>query len=559
MRSEFGVLLRFKLLAILRSIRRLPPAQKGIGVFFGLIVLAFMAGGFELAFRIFTYLKLQAVVGRPLAFHMLDLLLLTFFTLLVASSVVSAIPTLFTSREIPYLMGQPVRHRNVFLVKFVENFLYTSWATFVLATPVLLAFSVAFRIPWPETLVILLGLLPLVFLAVSVGTLLALLGAFALRKLSPRSMTLVILAVIALLAAFGLRAVFPSLAPLEQIESFTQFNRYLATLELTTPYAPSSWLVELVRAGLTRNLADLGFFSALLASSALAAFQLAYLLGRATYYRSWSRSLEAREARPSRTRRTSEAIRRLFPGVAGSLVLKDLRTFSRDAAELTQTLFLAVLLTVYLLIVSSLPKVQPTTSFWQTIIAYIHVGTLGYFLATFAMRFVFPAISLEGQASWMLWAAPFRQTRIFWTKLLTNVAFFLLVTEALTLVTSHILKLDPFVRNLSLLVVLLLDVSLVSLSLSMGAIFPNFREANPSRMSSSASGIVTILLSLGYVLAVVILLAPAISSHFGSQFQAVAFNPTTLLTAGIGILVASGLTTILPITFALRRLKRYDF
>src|SRR3990167_1259434 len=107
---QFALLLRFKLLTILRSIRRLPPTQKGIAFLFALVVLAFMAGGFELAFRIFTYLRLQAVVGRPLAFHMLDLLLLTMFGLLVASSVVSAIPTLFRSREITFLLSHPITY-----------------------------------------------------------------------------------------------------------------------------------------------------------------------------------------------------------------------------------------------------------------------------------------------------------------------------------------------------------------------------------------------------------------------------------------------------------------
>jgi len=559
--SQFFLLLKLKFNILIKGFIRLTKIQKVIAVIFFLVILFFILGDYGIFYAVFQYLKLQPIIGKPLTWHSLDLIFLAFFFLLIVSNIITAIPTLLKSKEIPHLLDKPVSHLTIFSYKFFENIIYSSWAILILGFPVLVAFGTIYQVAWYFYPVIILALVPFVVASSAIGILITLLAARFLSKFSGKQIFMGIVVITAGIFYFFLRFSFPSMKFLTNIESISALNRFIASLNFTSPYFPSSWLIELAKSLSEKNASNSIFYILLLLSTALAFGQICLLLANATYYKVWNISQEGREIRHQKSKYEipSAFWRQLFPGVFGALVLKDIRLFFRNAIELSQTLFLAMLLAFYLFILGVVPMFNPNSSFLATIVTYINFGITGYMLATFAMRFTFPAISLEGQNSWIIWSSPMKNTKVFWEKFWSNLILFFIITQSLTLASAWILKLDSFVLVISLVINLLMNISLVSLTLGFGALFPNFREKNPSRLASSSAGVITILLALVYVAAVIIFLATPLESHFKARLSEGVFQNWTLFYALGGILGVSFLATFLPLFFGIRRLRKYDF
>lgn len=559
--SQFLLLLKLKFNILYKGFIRLTKIQKVIAVVFFLVIIFFILGDYGIFYAVFQYLKLQPIIGKPLTWHSLDLIFLAFFFLLIVSNIISAIPTLLKSKEIPHLLDKPVSHLTIFSYKFFENIIYSSWAILILGFPVLVAFGTVYKVAWYFYPVIILALVPFVVASSAIGILITLLAARFLSRFSGKQIFLGILIIGAGAFYFFLRFSFPSMKFLTNIESISALNRFIASLNFTSPYLPSSWLIDLAKSLFEKNAGDSIFYLLLLLSTALAFGQICLLLANAIYYKVWNISQEGREIKRQKSKYDipSSFWRQLFPGVFGSLFLKDIRLFLRDAVELSQTLFLAMLLALYLFILGVVPMFNPNSSFLATVVAYINFGITGYMLATFAMRFTFPAISLEGQNSWIIWSAPMKNTKVFWEKFWSNLILFFIITQGLTLVSAWILKLDSFVLIISLIINLLMNISLVSLTLGFGALFPNFREKNPSRLASSSAGVITILLALIYVAAIIIFLATPLESHFKARLGEAIFQKWTLFYAFGGIIGTSFLFTFLPLFFGVRRLKKYNF
>ena len=81
-------------------------------------------------------------------------------------------------------------------------------------------------------------------------------------------------------------------------------------------------------------------------------------------------------------------------------VLKDLRVFFRDTTQWSQLILLAVLLVVYVFNIKTLPLFtgEQVPVFFVSLVVFLNQGLAGFVLAAIAARFVFPAVSLEGQA-----------------------------------------------------------------------------------------------------------------------------------------------------------------
>lgn len=520
-----------------------------------------MLGDYGIFYAIFQYLKLQPIIGKPLTWHSLDLIFLAFFFLLIVSNIITAIPTILKSKEIPYLLNKPISHLTIFSYKFFENILYSSWAVLVLGFPVLAAFGVIYQVSWFFYLLIIPALIIFVIIASGLGIIITLLAARLLSRFSGKQIFLGIVVITAGIFYFFLRFSFPSMKFLTDINSISALNRFIASMNFTSPYLPSSWLIELAKSLFEKNVSQIFFHVLLLLSTALAFSQFCLLIGKAIYYKIWNISQESREIKRQKSKYiiSDSFIRKFFRGIFGALLLKDIRLFFRDAVELSQTLFLAMLLALYLFILGVVPMFNPNSSFLATIVTYINFGITGYMLATFAMRFVFPSISLEGQNSWILWSSPMKKTKIFWEKFWSGILLFFIITQGLTLVSAWILKLDKFVLFISLVINLLMNISLVSLTLGFGALFPNFREKNPSRLASSSGGVITILLALAYVGLVILFLAQPLESHFKAKLTGEVFQSWTLVYAFSGILGLSIIATFLPLFFGIKKLKKYDF
>ena len=113
---------------------------------------------------------------------------------------------------------------------------------------------------------------------------------------------------------------------------------------------------------------------------------------------------------------------------------------------------------------------------------------------------------------------------------------------------------------LTFISVLLMSVSLTSLSVGMGAVYPRFDEKNPGKIASSAGGMLTTILSLAYVgFMVVIAALPAHRYTLHRMDPTIPF-PSFEITLALSLMLILNLTTtIAPLRLGLLSMRKRDF
>src|SRR6185503_7653140 len=85
-----------------------------------------------------------------------------------------------------------------------------------------------------------------------------------------------------------------------------------------------------------------------------------------------------------------------------SLVVKDLKVFLRDTAQWSQLLLLVALGAVYLYNFRDLERIPYIIGVVKNAYAFVNLGLAAFVLSAVAVRFVFPAVSAEGAAFWIV-------------------------------------------------------------------------------------------------------------------------------------------------------------
>lgn len=121
-----------------------------------------------------------------------------------------------------------------------------------------------------------------------------------------------------------------------------------------------------------------------------------------------------------------------------------------------------------------------------------------YFISAFALRFVFPAFSVEKKTSWILGSAPISFKKIFHGKYFFYVSFFAVVGALMSYVNIQALNLSLSSASYSFALLISVIVLIITFALSLGAIFPNTETDDPEVITTSIGGLFFTALSLIY-------------------------------------------------------------
>ncbi len=180
------------------------------------------------------------------------------------------------------------------------------------------------------------------------------------------------------------------------------------------------------------------------------------------------------------------------------LLLKDVKTFVRDPVQWSQCAILFGILGLYILNLRNF-NYHIAGPFWKNVVSSLNLAATCLTLATLTTRFVFPMISLEGQRFWILGLMPVSRWKILWTKFLFILSSSFLVILVLVTLSNVMLGTMLEVMLLQCLTALMVCTGLAGLTVGMGVIFPNFKEADPSKIVSGFGGTFTLVLSMLYV------------------------------------------------------------
>ena len=211
-----------------------------IMVFMGLL---FWAGMFVLSCRMLTYFQSVEVIGDLLAHHLLSMVLLTFFSLLIFSHIITALSNLYLSNDLELCHSTPAHLEELFLSRSVYTLVDSSWMVIIFGLPVMMAYAFVYR-PGPGYYFALLHMgLATAIIAAGIGILFTMILVHIFP--AQRTRDIVMLLVIFLIA--GLYLMFRFLRPerLVDPEAFFSALQYLGALKAPdSPYLPTHWVTE---------------------------------------------------------------------------------------------------------------------------------------------------------------------------------------------------------------------------------------------------------------------------------------------------------------------------
>lgn len=536
----------------------------GVAVIFFVIV-------FGMVYRVLSHFRATPGVGDLLAEKLLGMILLAFLSILLLSNIITALSSFFLARDLELFAAAPLDPVRVYTARFVETAVNSSWMMVLVLLPVLAAYGVSY------------GLTPLFVLIA--GTALA--GYLVLPAVAGIAVTLVLvnlfparrardmLVLIALIGVAALIAVFRLLRPeqLARPEGFRDLVDFIAVLR--TPesvWLPSEWAAQAMLAPLGAGSgggaggAGMDLFPLLLLlSTAAAAFVIGAWLHDRLYPLGLSRAQEGAELQHGMGARRRVSLERLFAVLRiapRTLVVKDIRIFFRDTTQWSQLILLAVLVAVYVYNVKVLPLFsgEEVGFFLTNVVSFLNLGLAGFVLAAIAVRFLFPAISLEGRTLWLLRSSPLDLRALVWSKFWVGITPLLVLALALTIGTNLILRVSGFMMVLSVTTILVMTFAVSAMALGFGALFPRFDTENTAEIPTSFGGLLFMMTATAYLGVVIALQAwPVYAILQSRQLGAVPAGQLMVLVISLGLaLVISIIATVLPLRLAVRRIERMD-
>jgi len=507
--------------ALRNRFTRLEPGDGTKTLVLVLLGLAFWAFLFWISFRVLGYFRTIEGLGDLLALRLLSMILLTFFSILLFSNVVTALSTFYLSGELEILLSSPVKIESIYRTKFIETLLDSSWMTLVYGLPVFIAYGIVFRAGISYYLGLFLTILPFLMIPASIGILVTMLlvHAFPARRAKD------IIVLLGLLFFVVVYILFRTLQPEKLVDpdAFPSVVQYLTAMRAPiSPLIPSSWAAEILAPLLRKTRGEATFYLMMLWSTGLAGIVIGEWVSQIIFYAGWSRSQEGKKAMISRSRLAEaffSVVAKPFHGKKQAIVLKDIKLFFRDASQWSQLFLIFALMVVYIYSFKLLPVDRATmpTFYLQNLISFLNLGMVGFVASSVAVRFVFPAVSLEGVSFWIIRSAPLSLTDFLWAKFWSSLLPLLVLSEILIILSNILLKVTPFMMGLGIVTVFIMAFGITSLGVGLGAVFPKFKHENVAQIPTGFGGIVYMILTMLFIGAVITLEAWPVFNIFSAQ------------------------------------------
>jgi len=534
-------------------------------VVLGGFCLGYLAAGYYLFYSGLVFLHRFPLVGSLLTQRLLYLIFGFFFAMLVFSNAIIGYASLFKNRETNFLLSLPIPARDVYLWKLLESLVFASWALLFLSAPMMVAWGRAGQVHGPFYAEVFVAFLPFVIIPAQIGSWGILL---LVRVLSMRWAKRLLIAVAAAVLLWLLLAVRPvTEAQATRSTQVLSFESLLRHTHLSlSPALPSSWMAQSVLAWSDGLFRKGGFFFLVLLSSALMGLLLSYEVAGQAFYGSWSASISSRAERFQRRslraqRKTDrrpvlETLAGFLPFISRpvrALTVKDARLFSRDPTQWTQFLIFFGLLCIYVLNLRNV-SADYQSPYWEALVSHLNLAASMLTLSTLTTRFVFPQFSLEGRRLWIIGLSPVGMRKVLLQKFTFSCLGAASVTVSLMTASSMMLGLPGARIAFFDLAIALPTAALCGLAVGLGALFPNLKEDNPSKIVSGFGGTLCLVISFVYIVVYVSLIAvPGLRQPMHIDF--VISDSVALLLA----LLCSAALLLVPLFLAVRRVKNLEF
>lgn len=528
--------------------------------------LAFCGGMFAASSRVLVYFQSVEMIGDILARQLLSMVLLTFFSMLIFSSIITALSNLYLSKDLELCHSMPVSVEELFISRSLYTFVDSSWMVIIFALPVFLAYAYVYR-PGPNFYFSLIHMnAAMAIIASCIGILMTM----VLVYIFPAQRTKDIILLLSIVMIVALYLLFRFLRPerLVNPEAFFSVAQYVSALKAPdSPYLPTHWITETLWADLNATEGRSHLFEVLLTWTTAASVAVINIwTARFIYFDGFSKSQEAKKRRAVGKTLLDlliMSVSKPFGRDLSEIISKDIRVFFRDNTQWSQLLLLAALIVVYLYNFSVLPldKSPIRLDFLQNQLAFLNMGLAGFVLSAVCARFVYPAVSAEGEAYWIIRSSPLKLGRYLWGKYLFFIFPILLLAEVLIVATNYLLDVTRFMMILSSVTIGFMVLGIVALGIGLGASYPKFKHENVGQVSTGFGGFLYMIISSLFIGLIIILEAGPVYVLFMSQVRGSVITSLQwlfIVSSFSAVILIICVTIVRPMKAGLKALEEYE-
>ena len=525
---------------------------------FGTLGICFWGGIFAVSLRVLIYFKEISELGDILAYKLLSMILLTFFSLLIFSSILTAISKLYLSSDLSLVHSMPVSSFKIFIARWIESTIDSSWMVIVYMFPVFISYGIVYQAGFFFYWDIIMIILSLVIIASSISVILVVLVVNFVPARRIRSMSIFFGLCLFLVLFFAFRFLQPE--RLVDPEVFSTTLVYLKSLKTPAPpYLPSTWACDSLKAALSGHIQQGMFHMALSWTWAGVMVFMAIIIADAQYFKGLSKAQTA-QVRLFRNRFSGIHCQGFLPGPVRAFINKEIRTFFRDQTQWSQLFLIAALVVIYLYNFNALPleKAPIKTVYLQNLLSFLNMGLAGFVLTAITARFAYPAVSIEREAFWLVKSVPIALRSYLWIKFFIYFLPLLILTEILIIATNILLKVTPFMMALSTTTIFFLVPGVVAMGIGFGAAYPDFKTDNPAQTVTSFGGILFMMVCGGYIGAVIFIEAGPVYNIFMADIREkglTVFEWTWVTGSFVLVLLLSIAAIIIPMKFGEKKLS----
>ena len=493
------LLLRPRILTIKN--RWFRSGRRGLKELMALAVSALMMWGIYFS----TYASLRDMTRIAPSMTMdpaapLGIMLGTIFLMIFLSAAVSALGSLYLSKDLDITLSAPLSPTELLLGKTLDIGISVSWMVCIFGIPALLAFGsfyhgdLLFMVAAPLLCVTFFAL------AVSLGVITAILFAAVLPSEKSRPVLIALFLIslgMFLVVMNGLSegATLPGTSPIDLLKNATSVG--------SNPWLPSTHCARALT-GLLNHDYLIPILATVECVGALSIFGLCMRIAYTRLYeRGLSRTGQTRGLLRIHSKTAQQVARWIFPlssPATRAIMAKEYKVFARD---LTHTVQLGLLLGItfvylynYQLLQGPSKMGEDVVAVWNIFLLLSNIALGSLVITSICSRFVFPSVSLEGTAFWLIQAAPLSLRDLLkakfksWLLPVSCIGGVVFISGAMALNAELPLVLASCAAGI------ILCHGLVGLGIGFGALFSQFEWEHSTQLSTSLGNFLFMLISM---------------------------------------------------------------
>ena len=530
-RSQFTLLWPMFLTAKNRFFPSGKISQKSIGIVLFCIGLCYAI--FNITLRVVTYFHMQDELGIILSLKVFQMAWILIFIMLIFSSMVSSISSIYLSEDNEIVFSAPISTVNLFFMRYISGTIYTSWMMIIFSLPIFATYGIVFQTPVTYWFLMVPTLLSITLTSTCLSTLLTI----VLVKFFPARHTKDIILYLSL--CFGVLIIF--LIRLLQPEDMVYYDKYGHLVDYLSkiskpvaPYLPASWASNFLSLYLLDLEIDWLLFSLLLLTP-----MVLYILGewcmKVWFFSGYSKSQESFGG----THRFAK--KQLYkPGIWKWIFNKESKVFLRDSVEWSQLFMIAALVVIYLYNFKLLPIEQGALSeqFIINLISFLNIGLAGFIMTALSARFVFSSIGSEGGAFYHIKSSPISLRRFLLYKYFFYAIPFTILSLTLIIMSNRILQVEGPMWWISVSTNLFITWVVVGLALAFGSIYADFKAENKTVAMGSMGAILFLLCATAFQIIIIFVGANPVYRIMKRWLNNYAFNSVDLYLLILWIIVS---------------------